>query len=204
MIGYIEGKLLKKETDRVLLLVHGIGYEILVSAMVMQKLDAFSPGETVSLFIYHHQTERNPKPVLIGFSEEMEKSFFQQFITVEDIGPLKALRAMEVPVTRIAQDIENEDETSLSSLKGIGRRLAKKIIAGLKGRMEPYLEGMTMLTKDGSISGEVIDQVLDVLVARLGYRSQEARAMIKKTLSANPSIQNAEHLLDEILRGTNQ
>ncbi len=94
MIGYIEGKILKKEEDRVLVLANQIGYEVLLPAIVMKSLQNKNVGEKISLYIFFQQTERQPKPVLIGFNLEVEKEFFQHFISVEAIGPLKAVRAL--------------------------------------------------------------------------------------------------------------
>ena len=106
MIGYIEGKILKKEEDRILVLVNQIGYEVLLPAIVMASLQDKKIGEEISLYIFYQQTERQPKPVLIGFNMEVEKEFFQYFISVENIGPLKAAKALTVPVREIATAIE--------------------------------------------------------------------------------------------------
>ena len=113
MIGYIEGKILKKEEDRILVLTNQIGYEILLPAIVMASLQAKRIGDDISLFIYYQQTERQPKPVLIGFNLEVEKEFFQYFISVEDIGPLKAVKALTMPVREIATAIEAGEINSL-------------------------------------------------------------------------------------------
>ena len=83
MIGYLEGKLLKKEEDRVLILANQVGYEVLLPAIVMKSLQNQSVGEQVSLYIYYHQTERQPKPALIGFNLEVEREFFQYFIALK-------------------------------------------------------------------------------------------------------------------------
>ena len=98
MIGYLEGSLLKKGEDRILLLSNQIGYEIILPAFVMEAIRPKETGDPLSLYIYYQQTERQPKPVLIGFNLEAEKEFFQLFVTVEDIGPLKAVKAMTIPV----------------------------------------------------------------------------------------------------------
>jgi len=103
MIGYLEGKLINKDTDRILLLVNHVGYEILLPIFVMESLANRNVGDQVSLYIYFHQTERQPKPVLIGFNLEAEKEFFQKFISVEAIGPLKAVKAMTIPAREIAR-----------------------------------------------------------------------------------------------------
>ena len=80
MIGYLEGKILKKEEDRLLVLANQIGYEVLLPAIVMKSLQHKNVGEEISLYIFFQQTERQPKPVLIGFNLELQKEFFQYFI----------------------------------------------------------------------------------------------------------------------------
>ena len=79
MIGYLEGKILKKEEDRVLVLANQIGYEVLLPAIVMKSLQNRNIGEEISLYIFFQQTEGQPKPVLIGFNLEVEKEFFPQY-----------------------------------------------------------------------------------------------------------------------------
>ena len=106
MIGYLEGKLLHREEDRILLLANQVGYEILVPVFIMKTLEGKKRGDKVALYIYYHQTERQPKPVLIGFNLEAEKEFFQYFISVEAIGPLKAAKALTVSIREIARAIE--------------------------------------------------------------------------------------------------
>ena len=138
MIGYLEGKILKKEEDRVLVLANQIGYEVLLPAIVMKSLQNRNIGEEISLYIFFQQTDRQPKPVLIGFNLEVEKEFFQHFISVEAIGPLKAVRALSISVREIATAIESGDINKLAQLKGIGRRTAQKIIATLEGKMGKF------------------------------------------------------------------
>ena len=82
MIGYLEGNILKKEDDRILLLVNHVGYEILLPSIVVETLKNKIIGDELSLYIYYQQTERQPKPVLIGFNLEAEREFFQLFISV--------------------------------------------------------------------------------------------------------------------------
>ena len=77
MIGYIEGRILNKEEDRILVLANQIGYEVLLPAIVMESLQNKEIGEEISLYIFYQQTERQPKPVLIGFNLEVEREFFQ-------------------------------------------------------------------------------------------------------------------------------
>ena len=201
MIGYLEGKILKKEEDRVLVLANQIGYEVLLPAVVMKSLQNKNNGDEISLYIFYQQTERQPKPVLIGFNLEIEKEFFQHFISVEAIGPLKAVRALSIPVREIANAIEAGEINRLSQLKGIGRRTAQKIIATLEGKMGKF----ALIRPDDSeaVSPDVdfSNLVLDVMVKQLGHKTADARRMVDEALKRNPSISTAEELFDEVYRG---
>jgi Holliday junction DNA helicase RuvA len=201
VIGYLEGKILKKEEERILVLANQIGYEVLLPAVVMDTLEAKKVGDEISLYIFYQQTERQPKPVLIGFNLEVEKEFFQLFISVEDIGPLKAVKALTVPVREIAGFIEDRDVGALTRLKGIGNRTAQKIIASLEGKMGKF----ALIKTDGphrpALVEDFTQQVFEVLVKQLGHRSSAAKQMIAGALKRNQNIATPEELFDEVYRG---
>jgi len=201
MIGYIEGKILKKEEDRILILANQIGYEVLLPAIVMESLRDKEVGEEISLYIFFQQTERQPKPVLIGFNFEVEKEFFQYFISVEDIGPLKAAKALTVPVREIATAIEAGEISKLTQLKGIGRRTAQKIIATLEGKMGKFALIRSEERKCEPLVEDFSKQVLDVMIKQLGHRTVDARQMIDTALKRNNAITTAEELFEEVYRG---
>jgi Holliday junction DNA helicase RuvA len=204
MIRYIEGKLLKKEEDRIVVLAHGVGYEILLPAIVRQTFNpkkAGEDGEVVKLYIYYHQTERQPKPLLIGFNYEPEKEFFEKFIKVEDIGPPSAVKALVLPIPQIARAIEERDSKALERLKGVGKRTADKIIATLQGKV-----GKFALMREDQIFAEeeVIDfkkQVDEVLVKDLGHKVSDAQRLTKEAMLRNPGIATPEELFEEVYRG---
>lgn len=207
MIGYIEGKIIRREGDNILLLAGHIGYEVLLDPITLMK--AASDGETISLYIYYHVTERQPKPVLIGFLTPEDKEFFQLFITVAAIGPMKAIKALTKPVTDVANAIEGKDVAFLSQLSGIGKRTAEKIIATLHGKVTAFTGP---LTNGQDEPAEAVDvpiereniarQVGDVLIEQLGHSAASARRMIKEAFERNPSIQTPEDLFDEIYQET--
>ncbi|MCF8025546.1 MAG: Holliday junction DNA helicase RuvA [Desulfobacteraceae bacterium] len=201
MIAYLEGSLLKKESDRILLLVNQVGYEILVPAFVMETIEPLQLGEHLGLYIYYHQTEHQPKPVLIGFNLEAEREFFQLFITVEAVGPLKAVKALNLPVKEIAKAIESRDAGPLKRLNGIGERTAHKIIATLNGKMGKFALIRDLPEKAPEPSADAADQVVEVLVEQLGHRPAEAREMVSAAFSRRPGIKTPEELFEEVYRG---
>ncbi len=201
MIRYLEGKILKKEDDRLLLLVNQVGYEVLLPAVVMESLKGHSVGDAVTLYIYHQQTERQPKPVLIGFNLEAEREFFQYFISVEDIGALKAVKALNIPIRDIARAIEARDAGKLRQLKGIGERTAQKIIATLAGKMEKFALIRKTDEPEPPTTADMTLQVLEVLVNQLGHKAADAKQMIAAALKRNAAIATPEALFDEVYRG---
>ena len=200
MIGYLEGTLLKKNEDRILLLANQVGYEVLLPANVMETMGTRAVGDELSLYIYYQQTERQPKPVLIGFNLEAEKEFFQYFISVEDVGPLKAVRALDIPVSEIAWAIENDDLSSLTRLKGIGKRTAQKIVATLKGKMQKFVLISKAERADNIVEEDVAKQVIDVLVSQLGHRASDANRMVAEALKRNSMVSTPEELFEEVYR----
>ena len=200
MIGYLEGILLKKEGDRILLLANQVGYEVLLPVFVMETLRTKSIGEKISLYIFHQQTDRQPKPVLIGFNLEVEREFFQHFISVEAIGAMKAVKALDISVREIARAIEAKDVQKLKQLKGIGERTARKIIATLEGKMDKFA-----LIRKGEevkipVEEDAAKQVQDVLVGQLGYRVSDAKRMIAAAMQRNSAITTFEELFEAVYR----
>lgn len=207
MIGYLKGKILQIESDGILLLAGDVGYEVLLTAQIVEKLLSKGLNDTqVSFYIYYHQTERQPKPVLIGFETMADKDFFQTFITVDAIGPMKAVKAMTKPPDEIAAAIEKKDVKFLSGLNGIGKRTAEKIIATLHGKLERFVAVPSSKSVD---SGEPISlamrdissQVEDVLVEQLGHSPGSARRMVTEAFERNKLISKPEELFDEIFSG---
>jgi Holliday junction DNA helicase RuvA len=202
MISFLEGKLLDSVDDRITLLVNGIGYEILIPAFVMNEIkrDMKSGNKELKLYISYNQSERQPKPVLVGFKHSAEKKFFELFISVEDIGPAAAIKALVKPVREIARAIEEKDIGALRQLKGIGERKAEKIVATLKGKVAMYALMREVETLP-ELAEDFRKEVEDVLVNQLGHKLMEARKMIEEAMKRNPRISSSEELFEEVYRG---
>ena len=122
MISYLEGTVKNIYVDRITLLVDGIGYEILIPAYVMNEIKRTTTIDGgLGLHVSYHQTERQPKPVLVGFRSELDKEFFELFISVEDIGPMAAIRALGRPVREIARFIEEKGRQGTQTAEGYRR-----------------------------------------------------------------------------------
>jgi holliday junction DNA helicase RuvA len=201
VISYLEGILKKVYADKVTLAVGGVGYEILIPAYVMNEIRRTTKiDDGLKLFISFNQTERQPKPVLVGFRAELDKEFFELFITVEDIGPSLAIRALTKPVREIARFIEEKSVKDLKQLKGIGERKAGKIVAALKGKAAKYAL-IPELELPAEIPEDFKTEVESVLVSQLGHKLGEARKLIQEAMERQPSISSSEELFEEVYRG---
>jgi Holliday junction DNA helicase RuvA len=132
---------------------------------------------------------------------EVEKEFFQYFISVEDIGPMKAVKAMNMPVRDIARAIESGDVAALRRLNGVGSRTAQKIVATLSGKMDKFALIRAGEALPAVPLGDFVQLVLDVLTNQLGHKTADAKRMISSAMDRNPAIGTPEELFDEIYRG---
>src|SRR6266536_3179839 len=143
MIASIRGRLRRKFEDRVVGEAAGVGYEVFVPPVVQTALVDAKAGEgdaadEVALAIHYHATQNQPRPVLIGFTSELDKEFFEKLITVKDVGPLVAARSLAAPVSDIAAAIARQDEVYLRRLPGIGPQKAKNIVAQLQAKVAKF------------------------------------------------------------------
>ena len=200
MITSIQGKIKGKQENKVVIEVGGISYEINISRTVYAKLQD-AGQETTELVIYHYlNMEKNRCiPVMIGFIEELEKDFFEKFISVSGIGPKAAIKAFDKPVSQIARAIEEGDTAFLNTLAGIGKQKAKQIIAHLQGKVGRFALIKGQEYKEEPLKNEIIEEAKEIL-KRLQYSPKETDEMIKKALTAKPLVDNVEELLNEIYR----
>ena len=209
MISAICGNLSRVLEDRVILEVNGLSYEVLVSPVTLGALIS-QRGQEVSLetlfYIQGTPGVGNMIPVLVGFMSETEKAFFERFITVGGIGPRAALKALTMPVGRIARAIEDGDSVVLTTLPGIGKQKAAKIIAELKGKVDRFAvtpdEDKDVVTpRDVTEEGNIAEEAIEVLM-QLGYRRQESEDMVRRAIRKHEEITTAEAIIQEIFRSS--
>lgn len=205
MITRIEGTLESVKDDFVVVSVNSVYYQIFLSSGVIQKLrSSKKPGDTVSLYtIYYIEGGfglGNQFPRLIGFVNEIDREFFEKFITVKGLGERKALKCLTLPIRDIASAIEIGNVEVLSSLPGIGKRMAEKIIAELKGKLSIYalLKESEPLAVKREKRYDFKDETLEILTTNLGYKKKEAEEMIYNALLRNKNIKTSEDLINHI------
>src|SRR5688500_10531084 len=162
-------------------------------------VNAHRAGDEVQVYTYQHATDRQPVPTLFGFPRLAEREFFRKFIEVPDVGPVRAVRALDRPVSEIARAIEGGDTKALQALPGIGARTAQTIVAHLQGKL---LEEALLFDATTSVAASeepsVRDDAVEALLA-LQYGRREAESMVAAALEAAPDVEDLETLLRAVL-----
>jgi Holliday junction DNA helicase RuvA len=202
MVSRIEGLLREKTPDSALVEAGGLCYDILLPRCVAEKLSGVGPGEPIKLEIFSYiQIDGNRgQAMYVGFTNAIEREFFEALLTVASVGPKTAARAFSLPMAQIARYIDEADQASLRRLPGIGGQKAKDIIAKLQGKVARFglIQGEGE-ARAPEVTPDFVAEAVDVLL-QLQYRRAEADRMAREALANNSAIATAEDLLTEIYR----
>lgn len=180
MIAFVNGIVKIIRNDRVVLDVHGVGYEVYLANALSQKMNE-------ELFLYTYQHVREDAILLFGFIKEEDYEVFMRLINVKGIGPKTAQNMLSVCSGKeMIEAIENDDIKRLKSLPGIGAKTAGQIVLDLKGKF------VSLETSDSPVSNPVWTQVQDALLS-LGYKTNQLTKIKKE-------FENTELGEDEMLR----
>ena len=209
MISQITGTVEHVGENSLSVNVSGISYEVFVPASVFRNFNgSLQKNTAISLVTYHYYQADPSKsiPILIGFSNRIEKEFFEKFITVSGVGPKAAVKALKPPIPDIAEAIDAGDLPFLKSLPGIGEQRAKEIIAKLQGKMGKFGlmpggegKGAKNKTDAGNPAPSAEAEALEVLL-QLQYKKEEAKEMLRKVFSRNAGLSTVEDILNEVYR----
>ncbi len=204
MFARITGALVQRTPETVVLDVGGLGYEIVLPPCVAEKVGA-PDGRTLSLEIYSvlNIDGNSGRFAYYGFTNTVERNFFEALLSVASIGPRSAARAFSQPMSAIAGAIDRGDHAFLRSLPGIGQQKARDIVAKLQGKVARFLLIQDAPPAPAQAMPDFADEALAVLL-QLAYKRSEAEAMIRSTLEVKPDVRDAEGLLAEIYRQKHQ
>ena len=163
MIAYLQGKVLEKSTNFIVVENNGIGYKVFVTPEGLE----FKIGDEARFYIYHKVSEDGQS--LFGLPDFETLQFFEMLITVSGVGPKVALAILSsAKADAVKNAIANQDANIFTRISGVGTKTAEKIIVELKNKV-------------GSLAGGVSasSEVFDALIA-LGYNQREVREIINK------------------------
>ena len=132
MIAFLEGEIAEKLPDRVVLDVHGVGYEVLVSVRTLAQLPPV--GRRVRVYTRLHV--REDAMVLFGFDTTEERHMFDLLNGVSGIGPKLALAFLSVhSPDGLRRAVAAGDVVALATVPGVGRKTAGRIVVDLKDKL---------------------------------------------------------------------
>jgi len=192
MISYLQGKILQKNDKAVILLAGSIGWQVFCNQHTLDKIK--QNGELVKLYTFLSVQEYQMS--LFGFLDHQELELFEKLIQVNGVGPRMALNVLDCANwSAVEQAIASSDEKFLCQAKGVGQKLAQKIIVELKPKMVVLASAKTksQLTTGNS---DINTAATEALMA-LGYKKAEAQGAVRQI---SGKFKNVDGVVREALR----
>lgn len=188
MIAHIQGTIIGSTKQSVIVATQsGLGYEVVLPTYKLLELNT---GVPVSFFIYHKVSENGQE--LFGFTSILEREFFMLLMTVSGIGPKSAMNIMSLgSIEDIRDAIARGDVGYLTSIQGMGKKTAERLVVELKSKIEL---GSRMSVRSKPADG-VLDDVVEGLIS-MGYTKDESRSMLQDIEGEGKS---AATILKEVL-----
>jgi Holliday junction DNA helicase RuvA len=191
MIHRLRGILVEKDTEGVLVDVGGVGYRASASVATLQTLPSL--GEEV--VIHTRMVVREDAMLLFGFASPEERVAFDALTAVSKVGPKLALSVLSaMSPLEISEAVARGDVPKLSSVPGLGRKTAERLVLELKGKDLAVFGPEPVVATDGGGGGPYME-ARDAL-AGLGYSLEEA----EKALNSIPPQDSVEKYIKEALR----
>ncbi len=192
MIDYISGKLVTNKSTEIVLETNGIGYAIKVSLNTAQKLP--SEGQMATLKTYLHVRENAIQ--LFGFSDQAERDLFLGLLGISGIGPKLAMTLLSgLSVHQIQQAILNGDERALSSISGVGKKTAQRLIVELKDKIRLPQKISEETGKIAPVDFNNIESEAILALISLGYSKMQAERAVVRVQKKKPC-----HRSDELIK----
>ena len=175
MIGYLKGQLLSKKPNLILLDVQGVGYEVHIPLTSFYDL----PGEGSQVALKIHTHVREDALMLYGFCSQREKDFFLKLVSISGIGPKVAIGILSgARVEELAQAIAEGDLARLTTIPGVGRKTAERVVLELKNQIAPFLLAEQAQQAQGVSRMDGLEEDILSALVNLGY----PRASAEKAL----------------------
>ena len=191
MIGYLQGTLIQAAPDRLLLDVHGVGYEVNVPLSTWYEIEK-RREEKIRLFIHTHMREDGI--ALFGFWTEREKLLFERLIAVSGIGPRLARVILSgMPPEDLLGAIASGDLGRLATIPGIGKKTAERMVLELREKMRELAAELP----EQSAAAVPADQDVVSALVNLGYKASQAERAVGEARREKP-----EAAFNELLRSS--
>lgn len=193
MIAHLAGTLLEKHVQRLVVDVGGVGYDVQVPLSTFYGLG--EAGARVALRIHTHVREDAIQ--LFGFATPMELTLFERLIGISGIGPKVALAVLSgIEPPDLVRAIRGNDLARLTSIPGVGKKTAERIVIELRDRLPPAAAADVAAAP--AADEDVRTDLLSAL-ATLGYQRAAAERALDRVLGREKD-RALEPLLREVLK----
>ncbi len=188
MIGYLKGRILSLSEDTALIETGGVGYEVLCSASALSSLSGKDEGE-----VYTYLQVREDGISLYGFSSPAEKNMFLKLVSVSGVGPKMGIAVLSgMDINSLAVAIASSDVKKLSTVKGLGKKTAERIILELREKVSGTAAAAP--SKGGAapaVSSDDGDEDAVVALMSLGFtRAESTRAIDRARAEGASSLED--------------
>jgi Holliday junction DNA helicase RuvA len=179
MIARLNGKVLEKHPNRVIVDVGGVGYDVQVPLSTFYTCG--DPGTAIVLRIHTHV--REDQLALYGFATELELAMFERLIAVSGIGPKLALSVLSgIEPRDLAGAILRNDLARLTAIPGVGKKTAERMCVELRDRLPKTIDATP------SAPGDSLRDDLVSALSNLGYHRQAIEKVLDKLLGAKGEL----------------
>ena len=191
MITHIQGKMVEKNPDHVVVECNGLGYHVNISLQTFSNIP-----DQENLKLYTHLVIREDAHILFGFYSKTEREIFKMLISVSGVGPSIGMTMLSsMDTEEIQQAIGNEDVSKIQSVKGIGLKTAQRVIVDLKDKiLKSYEISEDLPSSNNTIKIEALS-ALEVL----GFSRKKIEKVIQVILQNSPDI-SLEELIKQALK----
>ena len=171
MIALLNGEIIKKELDSIILLNAGIGYRIFTTQRESSSLNLNSEAK-----LWIHENIKEDKHDLFGFSNIEELELFEKILSVNGAGPKASLAVLNIgPIAELKSALTSSNAKYIQRASGVGKKLAERLILELSGKLS-----QTALEPDtGNLKFNEDDEAFQALVS-LGYSPKDASKALDK------------------------
>lgn len=195
MYEFLDGNLAEKSPTSLVLDVGGVGYFVNIPVSTYADLPAV--GDKLRLLT--HFVVREDAQALYGFLTEEERELFRMLISVSGIGPKVALAALSgIPIPQLKQAIVDGALSVLTSMPGIGKKTAERIIVELREKIVVRQGMAAPSSESGVLPSSLLDDCTAALVS-LGYKKPSAKSAVEKVLSEN---KEGEITIEDVIRAS--
>jgi len=197
MIAFLRGRVLDKHPNKLIVDVHGVGYEVHVPLSTYYEVG--DEGSDVTLRVHTHVREDALQ--LYGFLTSIEQQVFERLIGISGIGPKLAIGVLSgIEPRELIAAVQRADVARLTAIPGIGKKTAERVVLELKDRLQQFAGPPS---EAAAVSIAPADRLRDDLVSalvNLGYHRPQAEKTIDSTLQSGGELR-FEQALKQALKG---